>query len=55
LGKASDERSGAPIGPATQLDLVPDLAVTYDQDAIGLRGSSCVVGDQDDRLAQLVA
>src|SRR5262245_50085016 len=55
LGQAADQRGGRVVEPAAEHDLVADPALADDEDAVGVGRGPRVVGDEDDRLAVLVA
>ena len=55
LGEPRDQRSGRVVGSPAEHDLVPNPAVLDHLDPIGVGSRLGIVGDEDDRLAALVA
>ena len=51
-GEAPDERLRLVVAAATEGDLVADLAIADDEDAVGVRGCPRVVRHEHDRLAE---
>src|SRR5258708_2798261 len=55
LGEPNDERRGGVVRPATEDDLLLEMAVADHEDTIGVRRGPRVVGHEDDGLATLLA